>query len=430
MTSTRPTAPGERYRPAERLGGRENPVHRAHDLLLQRDVVIKSFPGADGTARWEHDALRRVQLGPGQAMEVLDGAPDGADGPFVVMPVARGGSLDRALDPWDPTSAALLVARLAVGLGRLHRLGLVHGGVGPDAVLLDPTLGPRWTGLGAAVADTASAEDDVLALAGIAVTAVTGPAPAAVAPSGEVVEAVRALVVAPGDTGARARLRAALAAHTARHGIAPRAARGLPVARPPRRARRAVLAACVGAAVVGGVLGAGFATTGGDASATVVAGTIEEPAVDLTPPAAVLAVPTPGSSGLIVGPAGPAPTGAAADADADDDVARPSSGGADRPATRSGDRPAAEARAADRRDDAPERADRGDRDRDSDRDRAEDRDEDRQGDGDRRSARDGDRDGGDRGHDRGGDADDDGGGSRSDDGDDGGAIGRMLDDTV
>ncbi|GAA4925332.1 hypothetical protein EV188_102844 [Actinomycetospora succinea] len=290
----------DRYRLLERLGGTASRVYRARDVLLQRDVVVKSFPGDDGPERWERDALLRDRLGPGRAMEVLDGGPDGAEGPFVVMPLARDGSLADARRPHDPAYASVIVARLAAGLGCLHRRGVAHGAVAADAVLLDPALGPRWTGDGAPDRADASPEDDVTALAQLAVLAATGPLPVVPAPSPVVVDAVRALVLDAGDTGARERLRAGLAAHSLRGRIRAKRldSRRVSTGRGrPRRSRLTVLAACLGAVLLGGAFGAG-AGVGGGASAAVVAGTIGQP---------VVFDPAPARAPLVVLPADPAP---------------------------------------------------------------------------------------------------------------------------
>ncbi|MDD7940192.1 hypothetical protein PHK61_17350 [Actinomycetospora lutea] len=410
-----------RYRLHERLGGAASRVHRAHDVLLQRDVVVKSFPGDDGRERWERDALLRERLGPGRAMEVLDGAPDGDDGPFVVMPLARDGSLAAATTPSDPAAAALLVARLAAGLGCLHRRGVVHGRVGADAVLLDPTLGPRWTGDGAPAPVGASPEDDVLALARIAVLAATGPLALPPAPSGDVVDAVRALVHDAADVDARERLRAGLAGLAP--ALGPRSAGHLGERATSGRSRRAVLVACVGAVIVGGALGVGAGATGGDASAAV-AGTIGDPAVVRPAPALpahTLIFPEPVDEGGASSP--PARTGSRAGAGGASSAGmRATSSGL---RDRSGDR--AEERARDRAGDGP-----GGRAEQHTDDRAEDRAEDRSG-GDDRDA---DRGGATQGSDDTDDIDDTDDtaddpdrseGSGRSDGDAGGPVGDLLD---
>jgi eukaryotic-like serine/threonine-protein kinase len=264
-----PSVIAARYRIDALVGGTASRVHRAHDLLLQRDVAIKSFPGDDGPLRWRRDGRLRERLGTGQAMEVLDGDPDSEDGPFVVMPLARDGSLDRAASAWEPWPAAVLVARLAVGLRRLHGLGAVHGAVAADAVLLDPQHGPRWTGHGGVPPEGATAEDDVLAFARLAVVAVADLPPGGEV-AGEVVDAVRALVRGPADVAGLERVRAGLAAEVARLGPRPSV---LPVEVPvlPRardgRFRRTVLAACAAAVVVGGVVGSGAGVVGDDGAA-------------------------------------------------------------------------------------------------------------------------------------------------------------------
>lgn len=293
MVPPHPSVIASRYRIDALVGGTASRVHRAHDLLLQRDVAIKSFPGDDGPLRWRRDGRLRERLGAGQAMEVLDGDPDGEDGPFVVMPLARDGSLDRASAAWEPWPAAVLVARLAVGLRRLHGLGAVHGAVAPDGVLLDPQHGPRWTGHGGVPPEGATAEDDVRAFARLA-TAAVADLPAAAEVSDEVVDAVRTLVRGPADVAGIERVRAGLAGEVARLGPRPST---LPVAVPvlagarAGRLRRTVLAACTAAAVAGGVVGVGAGVVGDDgatAAAVDVAGTIP-----------VLAAPVAGNDGAL-----------------------------------------------------------------------------------------------------------------------------------
>ena len=269
MVPPHPSVIASRYRIDALVGDTESRVHRAHDLLLQRDVAIKSFPGDDGPLRWRRDGRLRERLGTGQAMEVLDGDPDGEDGPFVVMPLARDGSLDRASAAWEPWPAAVLVARLAVGLRRLHGLGAVHGAVAADGVLLDPQHGPRWTGHGGVPPEGATAEDDVRAFARLA-TAAVADLPAAAEVSDEVVDAVRALVRGPADVAGIERVRAGLAAEVARLGPRPSTLHvEVPVLAGARagRLRRTLLAACTAAAVAGGVVGVG-AGVGGDDGAT------------------------------------------------------------------------------------------------------------------------------------------------------------------
>ena len=302
MVQPSPSAIGPRYRLDDSLGGTAARVHRAHDSLLQRDVAIKTFPGEDGPQRWRRDAELRHRLGSGQVMEVLDGAPDGDDGPFVVMPLARGGSLDRTPAPWDPWPATVLVARLAVGLRRLHGLGDVHGGVAADAVLLDPRHGPRWSGHGAVPPAGATAEDDVVAFARVAARIVTGRPEDAVEPDDELVDAVRALVLGARGADDRERVRAGLAAHAARYAVpvpvAPLRDSAAPGPR-SRRARATLLAACAAAAVLGGAVGLGVGVVGG--GATAVASDVVDVAVPIPPP--VGAVPDPVAPAAAVPPA-------------------------------------------------------------------------------------------------------------------------------
>jgi eukaryotic-like serine/threonine-protein kinase len=283
-----PSVIAGRYRIDALVGGTASRVHRAHDLLLQRDVAIKSFPGDDGPLRWRRDGRLRERLGAGQAMEVLDGDPDGHAGPFVVMPLARDGSLDRSAAAWEPWPAAVLVARLAVGLRRLHGLGAVHGAVAADAVLLDPQHGPRWTGHGGVPPEGATAEDDVIAFARVATAAVTG-LPAGGEVSDELVDAVRALARGPADVAGIERVRAGLAAEVARLGPRPST---LPVEVPvlaadrAGRLRRTVLAACTAAAVAGAVVGVGAGAVGDDGATAA--------AADVAGAAPILAAPVTG----------------------------------------------------------------------------------------------------------------------------------------
>jgi len=144
---------GGRYRAVHLLGrGGTAEVWRADDLRLHRQVAVKAFVGGAsagpaagvgstdlvddaGAARFRSEILLLGTLAHPRVIPVWDADVD-AEGPWCVMPVAEGGSLER---PRPPVRVDVLTVatHLADALAHVHAAGVVHRDLKPANVLLD-----------------------------------------------------------------------------------------------------------------------------------------------------------------------------------------------------------------------------------------------------------------------------------------------------
>lgn len=144
----RPVLLDGRYRLDERLRvGDQVEVHRAYDLLLQREVLAKvaTYPAGDVTGVIRHHAAARLaaSLSHHNLVPLLDyhrlDAADGSASLLVVLEMARGHSLRRRLResvPLTTKQAAYLGFDLAEAFEHLHERGVVLHGLTPRAVFL------------------------------------------------------------------------------------------------------------------------------------------------------------------------------------------------------------------------------------------------------------------------------------------------------
>jgi len=149
---------GGRYELADRLGGGGMAdVFRAHDRTLDRDVAVKLMRPAFATdpefvERFHREAEALGVIDHPNIVRVLDyGA--GADGPFIVMELVRGGTLwdlMRARGRVDQYVAAQIAAAIADGLEAAHVRGVLHRDLKPDNVLLDGERRPKIADFGIA----------------------------------------------------------------------------------------------------------------------------------------------------------------------------------------------------------------------------------------------------------------------------------------
>lgn len=136
-----------RYRVLERIGsGGTGEVYRAHDEQTQSNVAIKLLPA--GTARdleqtaqlfegaWSANLIRHPNIVTIHDTGLCD------SGPFIVMEDLRGENTGRVLirhGRLDAFHALALIEPVLLALGAAHAVGITHGDVKPENVVLCQT---------------------------------------------------------------------------------------------------------------------------------------------------------------------------------------------------------------------------------------------------------------------------------------------------
>lgn len=146
MTIPEPRTIAGRYRCSELLGsGGMADVHRARDVLLERDVAVKLLRATStddvARARFAAEARTLASLNHPNLVLVLDAGTDG-DAPYLVMELIDGPTLGqrlRDLGPLPVDVVAALGGQIADGLARAHARGVVHRDVKPGNILLRST---------------------------------------------------------------------------------------------------------------------------------------------------------------------------------------------------------------------------------------------------------------------------------------------------
>jgi serine/threonine protein kinase len=142
-----------RYRLDEPLGaGGMSAVWAAEDTELGRPVAIKLLARDADHVRFEREAQAAAALAHANVVRVFDFG-ENEDGPYMVLELLTGGSLEDRLEPGRPLPDAETerIARgLAAGLAHAHAAGLVHRDLKPANVLFDADDRPKISDFGIA----------------------------------------------------------------------------------------------------------------------------------------------------------------------------------------------------------------------------------------------------------------------------------------
>ena len=132
--------------------GGSGAVFAARGPLGEVAVKVLARATADALARFEREARLQGQLGAKEGFVPLLEVGRAEEGPYLVMPLLRGGTLrDRlARGPLPIEECVALGVTLGEALGRAHALGIVHRDMKPENVLHDEEGRPLVAGLGLA----------------------------------------------------------------------------------------------------------------------------------------------------------------------------------------------------------------------------------------------------------------------------------------
>jgi serine/threonine protein kinase len=136
-----------RYALSERLGeGATAEVYAASDAQLEVERAVKLLSGGGAVRERLRERLKAEAKGMARLEHpnILPVYDVGADGPldFVVMKLARGGSLQDRLDragPLPPEQACGCIVQLLSALDAAHEAGIVHRDIKPQNILTDGT---------------------------------------------------------------------------------------------------------------------------------------------------------------------------------------------------------------------------------------------------------------------------------------------------
>jgi putative peptidoglycan lipid II flippase len=123
---------------------------RARDRVLARSVVLQLLPSTSPNAsRLLSAAKRASRVADTRILQVLDAADNGSLS-YIVREWANGQSLDVVLSegPLPARRATWLMREVAAAMVNAHRMGLPHGRLVPDCVVVTKSSGVKLIGLG------------------------------------------------------------------------------------------------------------------------------------------------------------------------------------------------------------------------------------------------------------------------------------------
>lgn len=143
-------------------------VYRAYQPSLGREVAVKVIGSEiadrpEFIRRFEEDARAVARLEHPHILGLYDFWREPA-GAYLVMPLARGGSMAQRIsdEDWSPAATLRVIEGIGTALAYAHRQGMAHGGVTPSNVLLDDDNNAYLTDF--AIGGAPAFSDDIFAL--------------------------------------------------------------------------------------------------------------------------------------------------------------------------------------------------------------------------------------------------------------------------
>lgn len=157
------------YRPVQPLGtGGSGNVYQATQVSLDRTVAVKQlhdlrwlFPHLDAQqvlSRLQHEVRQAARLSHPNIVPIQEAATDQAP-PWIVYEFVEGESLRKVLESgaMSPDRAIQVFLQVLHALRYAHRHNVVHGGLKPENVIIDPMGNARVTDFGLGLLHTLGA---------------------------------------------------------------------------------------------------------------------------------------------------------------------------------------------------------------------------------------------------------------------------------
>ena len=140
----------DEYRVVRPLGRPEDAVFLAHDRKLDRAVVLHLLPASPDARRALLDCARALARVTHPSLCPLYRIREGGAAPCVVQSFERGDRLGSLPGPLPAERVRAIGGALAGALAALHAVGVAHGDVRADRIVVSPAGVPHLIGLRAA----------------------------------------------------------------------------------------------------------------------------------------------------------------------------------------------------------------------------------------------------------------------------------------